>query len=920
VKQEGEAMQATSATTIQPGSRLGPYEIVAPIGAGGMGEVYRARDTRLGRDVAIKVLPPEFADDPERLRRFEQEARAVAALSHPNVLALFDVGSAVVSLRGAKGPEAISARAPGLPRPQSGLAVTEGEGEQVHFLVTELLEGESLRDRLKAGGLTVRKAVETAVQIAQGLAAAHEKGIVHRDLKPANVFITKDGHVKILDFGLAKLVAPRSLVEPVQANTVIEATEVGTTLGTVGYMAPEQIRGLSADHRSDIFSFGCVLYELLSGSSPFRRDTPAETMTAILHDEPPPLPSGVPHGLDRALRRCLEKSPDDRFQSARDLAHDLAFELRAILADTGGAKTRRGLSGIGGRKRVVWLAGGSFAIALIAVGVFYPLRRMIHKPAIPLEPKRIVVAVFDNQTGDRSLDPLGRMASDWITQGLSRIPELDVVPSTSVLFAQPSGDSSVPTARDPIRALAEATGAGTVVSGTYYLQGQTLQFQTRVTDAVRGKLLHALEPVTGPVAAPMQAIDALRQRVTGAMAVSVEAIHKLPEQRPPPYDAYREFIAGFELFGTKNAEALRHLQLAEAIDPNFITPRMYAVYIYHTMGNDAEAESTLHYLEDRRQQLTPLARCWLDCMRGYLDHRYLDSLQALREAERLTPQDPMVNLWLGFMAFFANRPHEVVDAYARLDRDYWKHHVLGEWRVGKLAEAYHALGNYQRELEVVQRGLESFPESFGLRGDEVGVLAALGRLENANKVVDEILLLQSRDTTSGDVMLEAAQELRAHGHLDASQAMANRAIAWYRAQPSAKAATKDARAGLALALTLAARAEEARAVYEDLAAEFPDNVGYRGSLGVLAANRGDRAAAQRVSEELRLMERPRLLGANTYQRARIAAILGEKGHAVELLGQAFAEGMPFGLRIHQDSAFEGMRDYPPFQDLLKPKG
>jgi tetratricopeptide (TPR) repeat protein len=598
----------------------------------------------------------------------------------------------------------------------------------------------------------------------------------------------------------------------------------------------------------------------------------------------------------------------------------LAFELRAILADTGGAKARRGLSGVGGRKRVVWLAAGGFAIVFITVGVFYSLRSMARRPVVPLEPKRIVVAVFENQTGDRLLDPLGRMASDWVTQGLSRIPELDVVPSTSVLFAQSAGGIPASAARDPIRALAEATGAGTVVTGTFYLQGQTLQFQARVTDAVRGKLLHSLEPVAGPVAAPMQAIDALRQRVTGAMAVSVEAIHELAEQRPPPYDAYREFIAGFELFGAKDAEALRHFQLAEEIDPNFGTPRLYAVYIYHAMGNDAEAESTLHYLEDRRQQLTPLARCWLDCMRGYVDHRYLEALQALREAERLAPQDPMVNLWLGFMAFFANRPHEVVDAYARLDRDYWKHHVLGEWRVGDLARAHHALGNYQRELEVVQRGLESFPESLGLRQYEARALVALGRLEGASRVVDESLLLQPRDTSPGDIMLEAAQELRAHGHLDASLAMANRAIAWYRARPSAEATTENTHASLALALTLAKRSKEARAAYEELAAEYPDNVEYRGSLAVLAASRGDRAAAQRISEEFRLMERPRLFGANTYQRARIAAILGEKGHAVELLGQAFAEGMSFALGIHKDSAFEGMRDSPPFQDLLKPKG
>jgi serine/threonine protein kinase len=260
-----------------------------------MGEVYRARDIRLGRDVAIKVLPAEFAGDPERLRRFEQEARAVAALDHPNILAIHDVGT--------------------------------HEGSP--YLVTELLEGESLRERLSSGAIPVRKAVETAVQIGQGLAAAHEKGIVHRDLKPANVFVTRDGHVKILDFGIAKLIASRSLVEPAQATTVVEATEAGATLGTVGYMSPEQVRGQEVDQRSDIFSFGCVLYEMLSGRSPFKRETVADTTSAILHEDPAPLsPSGqaIAPALQEIVSRCLEKRAEERFSSA----HDLALALRAV--------------------------------------------------------------------------------------------------------------------------------------------------------------------------------------------------------------------------------------------------------------------------------------------------------------------------------------------------------------------------------------------------------------------------------------------------------------------------------------------------------------------------------------------------------------------------------------------------------------
>jgi TolB-like protein/Tfp pilus assembly protein PilF len=380
---------------MQRGARLGPYEIVAPLGVGGMGEVYRARDTRLGRDVAIKVLPAEFADDPERLRRFEQEARAVGALSHPNVLAVYDVGT----------------------------------HEAIPYLVTELLEGESLGERLSGGAMPVRRVVETAFQIAQGLAAAHEKGIVHRDLKPANVFITKDGHVKILDFGLAKLVALRVVVEPAQATTVVEATEAGTTLGTVGYMSPEQVRGQSVDHRTDIFSFGCVLYEMLSGRAPFRRDTAADTASAILHDEPPGLAgkvSNIPPAIEGIVNRCLEKRQEDRFQSARDLAHDLS----AIMPDA--SRGRPGSVFASTRKwRLVGLALAGVAV-LAAAGVLV----LKLKPAGPgtraAGPPKIVVLPFEN-LGSQEDAYFAAGMTEEITSRLANVKGLGVISRTSAV-------------------------------------------------------------------------------------------------------------------------------------------------------------------------------------------------------------------------------------------------------------------------------------------------------------------------------------------------------------------------------------------------------------------------------------------------------------------------------------------------------
>ncbi len=318
------------------GTRIGPYEITGAIGAGGMGEVYRARDTRLERDVAIKVLPASFAADADRLRRFEQEARTVAQVSHPGIIAVFDVG------------------------------IHEG----APYLVTELLDGGTLRLRLSEGPLPARKASDYALQIANGLAAAHEHGIVHRDLKPENIFVTRDGRVKILDFGLAKL-APGRPGKTGEDTTMLQAdTTPGMVMGTVGYMSPEQVRGGAADHRSDIFAFGVVLYEMLSGRRAFARDTPAESMTAILKDTPPEIdPSGsqVSPAVDRIVSRCLEKDPAQRFQSAKDLA----FALQNVTGSSGRALTADAPRARSKAPWMPWAVATACAIASLAIAAIH---------------------------------------------------------------------------------------------------------------------------------------------------------------------------------------------------------------------------------------------------------------------------------------------------------------------------------------------------------------------------------------------------------------------------------------------------------------------------------------------------------------------------------------------------------------------
>jgi Tol biopolymer transport system component len=326
---------------LAPGARIGPYEIVGWIGAGGMGEVYRARDPRLARDVAIKLLPETFASDATRLRRFEQEARAAGQLSHPNILAVYDIGT--------------HAGAP--------------------FIVSEFLDGASLRQQLEIGPLPPRKAIGYARQVIEGLAAAHDKGIVHRDLKPDNLFVTNEGRVKILDFGIAKLTRP--VDESVRETGMPTGTEPGTIMGTVGYMSPEQLRGEAVDHRSDFFAFGAILFEMVTGFPAFGRATTVESMAAILKEDPPELfAAGMPLALGRVVSRCIEKRPEARFQSARDVAFSLD-----VLSDTGQAHAvAKGATAGQPRLSRALIALGLVAVSLVVVAAIWLGRAALRAP------------------------------------------------------------------------------------------------------------------------------------------------------------------------------------------------------------------------------------------------------------------------------------------------------------------------------------------------------------------------------------------------------------------------------------------------------------------------------------------------------------------------------------------------------------
>lgn len=453
---------------LKPGTQLGRYEIEAPLGAGGMGEVYRARDPRLGREVALKVLPPSFSSDTDRLRRFEREARAVAVLNHPNIVAIFDIGTA----------------------------------EGAPYIVSELLQGETLRTRLDRGRLPVTDAVVYASQLASGLAAAHAKGIIHRDLKPENLFLTREGWLKILDFGLAKLAPPvgESLGPTV---TLEEGTVPGMLMGTVGYMSPEQVRGQELDHRSDIFALGTIFYEMLSGKRAFHAATAADSLAAILNQNPPSLVGTDPNitpELDRIIRRAVEKSPDERFQSAKEVA--VALEALSEVAnhrDTTPASERKTvLTGIPEELRratpkswwritsratsVTALLALVIILALIAANVGSWRDRLLGRTSAgPIQ--SLAVLPFANLSGDSAQEYFADGMTDAMITQLAQIGSLRVISRTSVMQYK-SGNK-------PLPQIARELHIDGVLEGSVLRSGERVRINAQLVRAVPERHLWA---------------------------------------------------------------------------------------------------------------------------------------------------------------------------------------------------------------------------------------------------------------------------------------------------------------------------------------------------------------------------------------------------------------------------------------------
>jgi len=618
-----EEIEAGGPTPLPTGTTLSHYRILEKIGAGGMGEVYRAHDPRLGRDVAIKILPQAFAGDPDRLRRFEQEARSAAALNHPNIVSIYDVGTWEY----------------GTP-----------------YVVSELLEGETLRACLLKGPLPVRKAIEVSSHIALGLAAAHEKGIVHRDLKPENLFLTKDGQVKILDFGLAKLL-PENVLSATLATTTATQTASTKIMGTVGYMSPEQVRGQALDQRTDIFSLGAVIYEMLSGRRAFRGATTADTISAILTCDPPELTANnqsIPPVLSGIVRRSLEKNPSDRFQSVRDVA----FAVAAIAEAPATPPATRANASARSAPVFSWKAALVVAVSFLAVSLLWiwnprDIRHGFGSASRTGQIRSLAVLPLENVSGNPEQEYFADGMTDELITQLAGLNDVRVISRTSVMPFKAT--------RKPLSEIASTLHVDAVVEGSVLREGNRVRITAQLVQAASDRELWA-KSYEGDIA------DVIRLQNDVARSVTDEIKAKLsPDEKarlntiqraitPEAYDAYlKGLYFSAKLTPDSLQKAFEYFNQAIQSDPTFAPAYAglaesygWAAGLYILPPQEAlqkaEAAATKALEIDPNLGMAHHALAWVKYA------RYRDLPGAEREFQRaieLNPNNATAHLWYG---------------------------------------------------------------------------------------------------------------------------------------------------------------------------------------------------------------------------------------------------------------------------------
>jgi len=868
------------------------YDVEREIGAGGMARVFLAVEQHPHRRVAIKVLDPEVSTRLLR-ERFIREVDLSSNLSHPHIVPIFSAG----------------------------------EVDGLFYYVMPYIEGESLRHRLlRERKLPLEAALHIARDVADALGFAHGQGIIHRDIKPENILLAGD-HAIVADFGIARAIS---------AAGSLTLTQAGQPIGSPGYMSPEQAMALGdLDARTDIYSLGCVLFEMLAGESPVtsmteRRVhnwTALETSKALQGAH-----TGVVRGVKHAISRALAPLPDDRFPTVTEFATALGAPAYRTSVPT------RGIFA-GGRGRRVALVLG-VALALVGAGAAV---RLLGNRGSQLNERRVVVAVIENHTGDRALDNIGHMAADWVTQGLAQTGLVEVVPSMSVMTStRASGYGPGHFDAAGIQTLGRETGAGTVVSGAYYREADSIRFQVQISAATDGTVLRALEPVAGPISQPLAAVETVRQRVMAALATLFDSRLSLWAKttgQPPTFAAYQEFIQGLDrMVQFDSRGAIDHFRRAALEDTSFRLPLIFAAHEHMDLGEFATADSIAHAVERSPGRLSPLDQHYLTWVLVQSRGDRQRALETAREMAVIAPNSE--TLWLVAQCALAlNRPRETITALTTLGPD---RGLFRGWSVYwfYLTFAHHLVGDHRRELKEAREGRRRHPADFAVLAAEVRALAALGRAGDITARLAEAPSLPPQPGWSpADVALIAALELAAHDHRAEAPAAGAWAVRWLEGRPAAEVHSVANRFRLALAYYVGGRLDDTRRLLEGLAAEraagvpdyatmrwiavitgdSPDRVTLQGFLGVLAARQERRADALRFDRTLQAMRPRYLFGRHTMWRARIHAVLGERDTAVALVQEAFAQGYPRGGVMHLFPSLWSLRDYPPYRELLTPK-
>jgi serine/threonine protein kinase len=843
--------------TLTAGTKLGEYEVKSLVGAGGMGEVYRARDARLGRDVAIKVLPSSLSADSDRLRRFEQEARAAAALNHPNILAVFQMGTY----------------------------------EGAPYLVSELLEGETLREQIKRGRLSMRKAIDYGVQIARGLAAAHEKGIVHRDLKPENLFVTRDGRVKILDFGLAKLTQPISSEQG--GPTLTQGTEAGVVMGTVGYMAPEQVRGQTADHRADIFAFGAILYEMLAGKRAFQKPTSPETMTAILNEDPPGISqvtANIPPPLQRVVHRCLEKNPEQRFQSASDLA----FALDA-LSETGGSSPSATAFATGAGKRWKILVPAAVIVLALSVGGYFYLQR---RPRLT-DKDTIVLADFANSTGDPIFDDTLKTA---LSVSLQQSPFLSVLPDSKVAqtlqeMTRPAGTKLTP---EVTRELCQRARSKAYIAGSIGSLGSEFVLGLKAINCQNGDTLAQEQATAVSKEKVLGALGEAASKLRGQLGESLTTVQKfdvpLYQATTSSLEALKAYSLGHKIENEKGlVEALPYELRAIELDPNFAMDYLTVGGIYLSLGESGRAREYLTKAFQLREYATQWERLiitadYYQYVTGELDK----ALQTFQEGVANYPREPIPSDDLS-MAFAAKGRYEKAAETARqgiLDKPQYPGNYLN-------------LVIYDLSLQRLEEARQVIREAQARKIEDYGIPFQLYRLafldsDPAAMAEQQQWFVGKPDYENFGLALASDTEAYA-GHVSKARELTRKA--------ADSAARADQREGAATYLTAAAlqeaaygnAAEARRSAAEALkTAPTSPGVGVEAALAFAMAGEGSRARslAQDLEKRFPLDTQMQSLWLPSV-RAQLA--LNKRDPAVALNSLSAASPIELGFTVYGDT-------------------